>query len=530
MPWPRAANMDRGIVMALILTIENETSLPNGSPVSVMLNAGEGLDIGRSNLGWSLPDDTRFISGKHCEVRHRDDGYWLYDVSTNGTFVNDEQERLQGARRLSDGDRIVIGPYVILIAVEGERGRPPEPEPDLAEPPPVVVTEVAVRAADSAFGLEFDRPPPGSPSAAAVVVPSMPFTPVVVEEVQTPRRAIFRPGKRPPGPLALPLEDEDPVPVWANLAGGTSDATAPAALPPAAQGVSASGDRELRQPDQPPFPAPEAAAGVAQPAKMPRAAELQGGHFDQTMPLPTPKAETTPQMAGMATFGQPLDDRFAAQAASQDRFAGASPQGEAIATGDDTQTAAAFIQRFAQGAGLPVHIFARRDPLEVAEELGVLMHLVADNLKQLLNARHEAKRFTRSGGQTLIQALDNNPLKFAPTSEDALKIMLGPRTKSYLDARRTLETAFQDLKAHQISTFSAMQGAVKMLVGDIDPQDIDAAAGSDDSGLSGWLGQRKNRLWDIYLSRWQAKTQHHSDGIVGAFMFYFAECYDQQDD
>jgi type VI secretion system protein ImpI len=216
----------------------------------------------------------------------------------------------------------------------------------------------------------------------------------------------------------------------------------------------------------------------------------------------------------------PAPDRFAQPPGSQDR---------AAAAGDDAAGATEFIRRFAKGAGIPEQVFARRDALEVAEELGVLMHLVADNLKQLLSARHEAKRFTRAGNQTMIQALDNNPLKFAPNVEDALKIMLGPRTRSYLDARRTLETAFQDLKTHQINTFSAMQGAVKMLVKDLDPQEIETTAGSDD-GLSGWLGNRKNRLWDIFLARWQAKTMHHSDGIVGAFMLYFAECYDREDD
>ena len=29
-----------------------------------------------------------FISGRHCEVRFEKGGYWLYDVSRNGTFLN----------------------------------------------------------------------------------------------------------------------------------------------------------------------------------------------------------------------------------------------------------------------------------------------------------------------------------------------------------------------------------------------------------------------------------------------------------
>ena len=75
--------------MALTLTIENETSLPDGGPLSVTLSGGRGLDIGRDqHLDWALPDPTRTISGRHCEIRFHDNAYWLRDISTNGTFVN----------------------------------------------------------------------------------------------------------------------------------------------------------------------------------------------------------------------------------------------------------------------------------------------------------------------------------------------------------------------------------------------------------------------------------------------------------
>jgi type VI secretion system protein ImpI len=77
-----------------------------------------------------------------------------------------------------------------------------------------------------------------------------------------------------------------------------------------------------------------------------------------------------------------------------------------------------------------------------------------------------------------------------------------------------------------VNTFSAMQQAVRMLVEDLDPQAIDAAAGPD-TGLAALFGAHKARLWDLYLARWQAKTLRHEDGLVDAFMLYFAQCYDQ---
>ena len=186
-----------------------------------------------------------------------------------------------------------------------------------------------------------------------------------------------------------------------------------------------------------------------------------------------------------------------------------------------------FVRLFARGAGLPEDSLAARDPAELAEQLGQLMRLVAENVKQLLEARQTAKRLSRSSNQTTVQALNNNPLKFTP-AEDALRIMFGPPTRSYLDARRTLAQSFDDLKSHQVRTFSAMQHALRLMLGEFDPDVIENTTAGD-RGLAGMVGSRKARLWDIYVARWHARTQSHADGMLHAFMDYFAECYDRDE-
>jgi type VI secretion system protein ImpI len=198
----------------------------------------------------------------------------------------------------------------------------------------------------------------------------------------------------------------------------------------------------------------------------------------------------------------------------------------ASAGGVDGAAVADFVRLFARGAGLPDDAFAGRDPAQLAEQLGQLMRLVAENLRQLLEARQMAKRLSRSSNQTMIQALNNNPLKFAPSAEDALRIMFGPPTGSYLDASRTLAQSFDDLKGHQVRTFSAMQHALRLMLGEFDPDVIENTAAGD-RGLAGMVGSRKARLWDIYVARWQARTQNHADGMLNAFMDYFADCYDR---
>ena len=110
--------------------------------------------------------------------------------------------------------------------------------------------------------------------------------------------------------------------------------------------------------------------------------------------------------------------------------------------------------------------------------------------------------------------------------EEAMRIMFGARSKSYLGASSAITQGFDDLKTHQIKTFSAMQHALKRLMEEFDPAAIEKAS-TGDRGLLGALGSSKARCWDTYSTRWQARTHNHEDGMLDAFMQYFAEYYDR---
>jgi type VI secretion system protein ImpI len=103
--------------------------------------------------------------------------------------------------------------------------------------------------------------------------------------------------------------------------------------------------------------------------------------------------------------------------------------------------------------------------------------------------------------------------------------MFGPPTQSYLNALRAFTQSFDDLKAHQVKTFSAMQHALRKLLTELDPDIIDKTS-KDDRGLANVLGSRRARLWDIYSTRWKTLTQSNEDGMLNAFMNYFVEFYD----
>ena len=447
--------------MPLTLTIENETALPDGGPLTVTLSGSRGLDIGRDqHLDWCLPDPTRAISGRHCEVRFRDGAYWLRDVSTNGTYVNGSSQRVQSPYRLQQGDRLEIGHYVIAVAI------------DEAEPAPPPVQDAAADAG-SLWSASIEAAPP------------------------IPRRDLLPPSRHRPV--------HDGFIDWA------ADIPAPAAPPLAAAPLSPppapTGDDFAWAPYQAPPAAPEPPPLAIPTPRRPLTAELPPGD---------PWSDAPAQPAAPIAPPPPLEPP---------PFAAPPPPATAPG-GMPAISAAEFVQRFAKGAGLSTNDLAWQDPGAFAEQLGGLMRLVAVELKQLLAARAESKRIARSANQTMIQAQDNNPLKFSPTVDDALQLIFGKPKSGYLSAQKAFDESFKDLKAHQIKTYSAMQHALRMLVEDLDPQAI-AESMAQDRGLDSLLGSRKAKMWDAYVARWDAKTAPYEDGLVDAFMLYFAECYDR---
>jgi type VI secretion system protein ImpI len=431
--------------MTLTLHIENETSLPDGGPLSVSIKGKRGLDIGRDPyLDWTLPDPSRFISGRHCEVRWHDGAYWLHDISTNGTFLNGAESRLKAPHRLRNGDRFIIGQYIIAAALEEE----------IAEP-----GEAAPAHAPSRDDNLWD----GGPDAADAIDP---------RQLKGPHDAA------PVRPDFLDWAVDVPAPTMHRAPTATSSSLVETRSVAATLGH----DNWAEGPPPPPHPQPE------------------------IIPVPTPIRP------GLLAVDKPRPAAVSIPPAFVEQHA----DGDAMAK---------FAQLVARGAGLPEDAFAGRDPGELAEQVGRLLRLATDNMKRLLEGRQQAKRLARSPNQTAVQAIDNNPLKFAPTAEDALRIMFSVQSRSYLDAERAFAQGFDDLKKHQIKTYVAMQQAVTLLMKDVDPHAIESASESD-RGLAGMIGSRKARLWDIYIARWQAHAERHDNGILDTFMDYFARCYE----
>src|SRR5208282_1504957 len=81
-----------------------------------------------------------------------------------------------------------------------------------------------------------------------------------------------------------------------------------------------------------------------------------------------------------------------------------------------------LLQRIARAAGIPEQTIVGRDPNALADEIGLALRLVAQNLQILLASRAESKTLMRSSSRTMIRSMQNNPLKFTGAVEEALTI------------------------------------------------------------------------------------------------------------
>jgi type VI secretion system protein ImpI len=453
--------------MPLRLTIENMDRLPDGGPVRVQVE-GRGLDIGRDqHLDWTLPDPSRHVSSKHCEIRFRDGGYWLHDVSTNGTFLNGAQFRLEAPHLLRGGDRLSIGQYIIAVEIEG-RGAPG---------PPNIQTPAAQAVPSDIWDFEAEAAAPED------------------------RRDY------------MPERARKPAPDFLDFATGLGPAQFPSGSPssPAAD----LGAREVG-------PQEDWLSGRIAPA--PTVERLEPAAPTPRRPPSRPAPVSAEQPPPTAPSAEPILNAAVVKPARADPAA--SLQTPPSLSGDAPAAPHDILLRIARAAGVPERTIAGRDPNALADDIGAMLKLTAQNLAQMLSSRSETKALMRSSSRTMVQAYENNPLKFTATAEEALAIMLGAPTRNYLDAKKTIESSFADLKTHQMQTFGAIQGSLEALFEDLAPERISASI-EIDRGIGALVQSRKAKLWDTYVDRWRAKTKRSDGRLSEAFMLLLAESYDR---
>jgi type VI secretion system FHA domain protein len=106
--------------MALRMRVISEHRLNMGDKSTFVFGVSGG-SIGRSaENDWVLPDDMRYVSGRHARIIYHKGRYVLQDTSSNGTYVNDIERPLgnQNPHELKSGDILRIGEYHLQVQID----------------------------------------------------------------------------------------------------------------------------------------------------------------------------------------------------------------------------------------------------------------------------------------------------------------------------------------------------------------------------------------------------------------------------
>jgi len=106
--------------MALRLRVISDHRHRLGDKHSFVFGVSGG-SIGRSaENDWVLPDDMRYVSGRHARIIFYKGRYLLQDTSSNGTYVNDNEKPLgnQNPHELKTGDILRFGEYHVQVQID----------------------------------------------------------------------------------------------------------------------------------------------------------------------------------------------------------------------------------------------------------------------------------------------------------------------------------------------------------------------------------------------------------------------------
>ncbi len=557
---------------------------PDAVPPETRSIPGGEFSVGRGpGVEWVLPDPERVLSKRHFVVAYRGGTWQIADTSTNGTFLNRENEPIgQGSiRPLRDGDRLRLGSYEIEVRlVEAARGAGPG-RPG-ASPFPF----------DDPFGapapapVPFNDPRPvslGPASLAQLPADFDPLAPDSPDAFSGPTQADHSPVlndafiPRPAAPALPDNWDED------LLAGIGAAAPAPpprggatGGLQGGLQGGNQADNRGLPSPAASGFPQsafapavpPAPPAGAAAP---PTGAPYPPARYPAAAPAaapfaaPTPPAWAQPSGGEASPFAEPSDpppqpavppgyppqpypaQPYPAQPYPAQPFQSqpqpspsypaqppapppaVAPAGATFGVPAGAPAGAAgsgddmLLTALLRGVGLPD---ARPgDPAAMMLALGQAFRALVSGLRAVLIARASIKSEFRIE-QTMIRARGNNPLKFSAGDDDALAALLGAGRRSDMSPAEAVADALRDLRLHELASMNAMQAAVRALLDGLDPARLRAAT-EQGGALSVLPAQRKARAWDAYETLYAGTVQALSDDFDSLFGKAFARAYER---
>lgn len=152
-----------------------------------------------------------------------------------------------------------------------------------------------------------------------------------------------------------------------------------------------------------------------------------------------------------------------------------------------------------------------------------LLQTAVDGMSHALRDRAACKGELRLPATTTGLLVNNNPLKFSPTSDAALACLLGPRQKGVLPPVIAMREGFNDLHRHHMGLLAGARAATVALLEKLSPSAVEARVDIDGPVRLG----RTRRLWDAFMRMHQRLGDDQRD-FSGLMLHDFARAYEMQ--
>ncbi|HEV2677043.1 MAG TPA: type VI secretion system-associated FHA domain protein TagH [Aliidongia sp.] len=508
--------------MPLIVSMQTtDPALGTQSPRRIEIDRRLSIGRGPEN-DLVLPDPARVLSKSHCVIEAGSGGYVIVDCSTNGVFLNNSAERLPRdvPMPIQPGDLLQIGGYALEVTGFHQAAAPVDDfEAEFAPraAPPVSAEPDPFDDLLGDFGSDSrsnsSRPAPGSAGDFT------PFDPPAFDDrMSDHRQPESMPDFQSSRPM-LPDNDDDlfgpssSAEEWTGASqpdhsAGTSAFFAPPKV--SSPGIPDDWDDLLD------FAPPGAAAPQAPAAPKVVVPEQE----DEPFPAPSPPAVApVPPLPERNAFDEPSDRASAAPVARP------VPRAVPVATDADRGAVAALLQT----VGITGVSLDDAESVALMERVGRMLSVLVPGLIEILAARGSTKQEFHIE-RTMLGAHDNNPLKFAGSADEAMRVMLLQHVPGFLAIDQAVDQAVSDIKTHQLAVLAGMQVALKTVIGRFEPGQLEARL-ERSSLLDGILpGARKARYWDLFKTLHSEIVRELQDDLQKLFGADFAEAYRTQID
>lgn len=170
--------------------------------------------IGRSSgCDWMIPDQARHLSGRHAIISYDAGQFYVTDISTNGTFLNDNEALPKNvAVVLQDEDRLTMGEHQFRVRIEtsfSSRAHRSLPQTPVSAQAAIASTTGNPMARVDAFMADRQRQAP--PQHRPVSLP---------DQLRPEQEAFVPPRVMPPAsqvPPSAPIPDDQLPDNWMDL-------------------------------------------------------------------------------------------------------------------------------------------------------------------------------------------------------------------------------------------------------------------------------------------------------------------------